>query len=283
MIYFKMFFYILIFNFILLSLHKVYFIQAATGFDSVDSITTETFNNAKQSSSKIEFFIGRIFSGAKFDLPSGDPSLEDSVDHVGIQNIENANSAGIYREKNPKKIKTDKESTGLQVDAYFVPRYAQLNENIDSQVFYTLNALNNASLPIKTIWVVISRNLHSGWTTDTNLNVNCLTRILTQFKSNKEGNKFQIGIMTRQEALEEIVGKEGQINAKTPFETNLWWKNCDGNSGTARIDSWAKKNLKIEGSLAIIGKGVVQTPTITQNKCGVDNFGVSELYFNREN
>ncbi|CAK5021248.1 unnamed protein product [Meloidogyne enterolobii] len=70
----------------------------------------------------------------------------------------------------------------LDVDAYFVPRYAQLYENIDAQIDYTLKAINDANLQIKTIWVVISSNLRSGWTENAQSNVDCLTRFLTQFK-----------------------------------------------------------------------------------------------------
>nr|CAD2182208.1 unnamed protein product [Meloidogyne enterolobii] len=155
---------ILIINFIILTIKEFNFAKATTqGFDSVQNISTQTFTQAKSSAN---FFIGRVFNGALFDIPSDGTSLESAVDQAGIQNMLNANSAG------------------LDVDAYFVPRYAQLNENIDAQIDYTLKAISDANLQLKTIWVVILNNLHSGWTEDAQSNVDCLTRFLTQFKVN---------------------------------------------------------------------------------------------------
>ncbi|CAK5021246.1 unnamed protein product [Meloidogyne enterolobii] len=84
---------ILIINFIILTIQEFNFAKATTsGFDSVQNITTETFTQAKSSAN---FFIGRVFNGALYDIPSDGPSLESAVDQAGIQNIANANSAGI--------------------------------------------------------------------------------------------------------------------------------------------------------------------------------------------
>uniref|UniRef100_A0A1I8BU83 Uncharacterized protein n=1 Tax=Meloidogyne hapla TaxID=6305 RepID=A0A1I8BU83_MELHA len=235
---------ILIINFIILTIQKFNFVKAASsGFDSVENITTDIFKQAK-SSANIEFFIGRVFNGALYDIPSGGPSLESSVDHDGIQNIANANSAGLV------------------TDAYFIPRYAQLNDDIDGQVIvnYTLNALNNANLPLKNIWVVISSKVRSGWSTDSTTNVECLNRILTQFKNNIDN----VGIMTSQDALTVITGDNGDISASKPFATLLWWKNCEGNGTFTSFGGW-------------------QTPAIIQNSCGKENFGIEKVNMDVKN
>ncbi|CAK5101432.1 unnamed protein product [Meloidogyne enterolobii] len=88
-----MFLNILIINFIILTIQQFVVVKATTsGFDTVQNISTETFTQAKSSAN---FFIGRVFNGALFDIPSDGPSLESAVDQAGIQNMLNANSAGI--------------------------------------------------------------------------------------------------------------------------------------------------------------------------------------------